>query len=427
MSEVVKKESVIRKKELILIFLCWLVYTAAYLGKFSYTTNIVVITDYFNVSKSEVGLVSTLFFICYGVGQIVNGILCSKYSKKYSIFIALFVSSLVNLVLFFDIPFEMIKYLWLLNGVAQSILWPTLMQTIGTYVRKDKLKTAVVTMSTTIALGTILAYSVSAIFVRFSFFKYTFLLTSIILLIVSLTWFFGYKMSVEKGLTPQNEVVNTTNNEEVSKETAKKSVSSSFLILLICLMVFAVINNFIKDGLNTWVPNILKDMFAFDDSLSIILTVSLSILGIFGTVCATTLNKYIKNFGTLSGVFFTASALLIGIVIFLLNTNYWLLVVICFSVISLLMHAINNIITSMFPLYMQDKGNAGFLSGILNGACYVGSAISAYGLGAFADAYGWNSVFKLLFGCCLLPIVISVILAIMTRKKSKKVISTNEN
>ena len=39
----------------------------------------------------------------------------------------------------------------------------------------------------------------------------------------------------------------------------------------------------------------------------------------------------------------------------------------------------------------------GKVAGIMNGFCYLGSTISAYGLGSFADAFGWESVFTLLF------------------------------
>ena len=45
-----------------IIFLCWLVYTVSYLGKVNYSANITNIIRFYDVSKSEAGLVPTFFF-----------------------------------------------------------------------------------------------------------------------------------------------------------------------------------------------------------------------------------------------------------------------------------------------------------------------------------------------------------------------------
>ena len=55
---------------------------------------------------------------------------------------------------------------------------------------------------------------------------------------------------------------------------------------------------------------------------------------------------------------------------------------------------------------MRGKVNSGLFAGVINGFCYVGSAISSYGLGAIADNYNWNYVFYLLMGFCLITFII---------------------
>jgi OPA family glycerol-3-phosphate transporter-like MFS transporter len=131
------------------------------------------------------------------------------------------------------------------------------------------------------------------------------------------------------------------------------------------------------------------------------------------------LHKKIKNFLLLTGGLFAVATICIFVVILLLETNFWLGIILLFGMISLLMHGINNVVTSMAPLYMRDKINSGLLSGVLNGACYIGSAISAYGLGAYADRFGWTSTFYLLLACCALPVVISAIMVAVTHCKRR--------
>ncbi len=121
----------------------------------------------------------------------------------------------------------------------------------------------------------------------------------------------------------------------------------------------------------------------------------------------------------LAGVLFAAATACLLAVILVFKTDFWVGIILLFGLISLLMHGINNVVTSMAPLYLRDKINSGMLSGLLNGACYIGSAISAYGLGAYADHFGWTNTFYLLLGCCAVPIVISLITAIATDRAHK--------
>ena len=69
------------KKQMSLIILCWISYLFAYLGRYGFSANINLIISDYGVTKSDVGLVVSLFFFAYGAGQIVNGI----FSKKYNL------------------------------------------------------------------------------------------------------------------------------------------------------------------------------------------------------------------------------------------------------------------------------------------------------------------------------------------------------
>ena len=62
----------------VIIVMCWLVYSFAYLGRYSYNANITLIIDDYGVTKAQAGLVATFFFFAYGIGQIFNGILSNR-------------------------------------------------------------------------------------------------------------------------------------------------------------------------------------------------------------------------------------------------------------------------------------------------------------------------------------------------------------
>lgn len=405
------------------IFLCWLAYTVAYLGRYSYSSNILLIEQFYKVTHAQAGTVTTMFFFAYGIGQVVHGILSKYYDKRLIVSLALIISSIINILVFVGMPFSVIKYLWLVNGICQSVLWPTLISTLSKNIPTNKIKTAMLAMSSTVALGTAVIYGLSSLFsLMNNGFIYVFLIASILMIVVAIVWFILYN----KATTDNVESANTEQKEETVIVKQKKKVEKAVLFVVVILGLFAVVDNLVKDGLNTWTPSILKETFALPESLSIILSLVLPILGMGGTLFVTYLSKKIKSFISLAGVIFLMAFGVIGLIIIFLSPTFasinlmWIIPIILLGIVSLLMHAANSVITSMAPLYMRDKMDSGLLAGVLNGSCYVGSTISSYGLGVIADNSGWNAVFYLLFGLCLIPAIIAFVISVVNIIKSKK-------
>ena len=417
MEETVK---VAKKKKLNMlpIIMCWIAYTAAYLGRFSYASNIISIESFYGVLHADAGLVSTFFFFAYGAGQIINGIFNKRYNKKYVMGGSLIVSSIINFLFFLGIPFKFLKYLWLINGIAQSVLWPCLISLLSDTLKKSDLPSALIALSSTVATGTFLAYGASALFTHFGVFQLSFLFGTVAMLIVSVIWFINYKKAFIDN--NEREVEEETTTETVSQKKGSGLFSKALITLLIVLCLCAIIDNLVKDGLNVWVPSILKEKFNLDDSLSIILTLVLPVLGFFGGSCNPYLEKKFKSFVPLLGFWFLLTAIFTLIVILFLDTS-WVVVLLSFGLISLFTHGANGVVTGMAPLYLRDKvGNSGMLAGILNGCCYVGSTISSYGLGLVADNFDWNGVFILLLVVSCIPVVVTGIMTAVNIIKNKK-------
>jgi sugar phosphate permease len=305
---------------------------------------------------------------------------------------------------------EIFKFIWLLNGVSMSFLWTSLIKLLSETISKEKIGKAIVTMGTTVAIGTFLVYSLSALFVATLNYKFTFYVASIILLIVSAIWIFNYNRLV----IPLKEEVRT---KEETNSTINKDKISSLGMLVVVLAIFAVANNLVKDGLTVWTPDILDSLYDTPSWLSILLTLCLPILAIFGTALAVNLHKKIKDFIGLSTLLYASAIILLVTVIIFIKMDAVVVTIICFALTSCLMAGVNNIITSMVPLEMKYKINSGKLAGILNGFCYLGSTLSAYGLGKIADFFGWSSVFTTLLIVLIVITIIGIIFISFKRKK----------
>ena len=398
----------------LLIALCWIVYTCSYLGKLGYNANITQIEKAYSLSHATAGMVSTFFFFAYGIGQIVNGIFCKKYNVKWFVFGSLLISGLMNLLVGFSKDFTFIKYFWLINGAALSVLWPSLIRLLSETLDKAHIGRAVMVMGTTVATGTFFVYGLSALFVALGKYQVMFFLAGILLPSIAVLWMLSYPILVKR------KAENTTDElQPKTISTEKKRLGWLWLPISI-LAVFAVFDNLVKDGLTTWVPMILKETYSLPDYISILLTMLLPILAIFGTSVAVLLHKKVKDFVVLCSLLFLVAGVSIGLVILFMPTGWFVVTLVCFGAVSCLMAGVNNIITSMTPLYWKEKLNAGLTAGVLNGFCYVGSTLSAYGLGLIADKGSWNAVFWLLFSLCAVAVGLCVCYGIInTIRRSK--------
>ena len=383
----------------LLIVLCWIVYTCSYLGKLGYNANIAQIEEVYAISHSTAGMVSTFFFFAYGVGQIINGVFCKKYNIRFVVFGSLLVSAFMNLLVGMSKNFIFIKYYWLVNGAVLSVLWPLLVRLLSETLDKKDIARAVVVMGTTVATGTFFTYGLSSLFVAWASYVVMFIVAGGLVSTIALVWFFAYPNLVGQKDAP------VENNVPIVMK--KEKGTNIFCFSIGVLAFFAIVVNLVKDGLTTWVPLILKETYALPDYLSILLTMVLPILAIFGTSVAVTLHKKVKDFVLLSAILFFMSAILIGFVIVCLPTGWVIVTLGSFGIISCLMAGVNNIITSMAPLYWKDRINSGLLAGVLNGFCYLGSTLSSYVLGTLADLRGWTAVFWLLFVLCIVAIIVA--------------------
>ena len=402
-----------RTRSLYLIMLCWLVYTCSYIGKLSYNANINTLADAFGVDNEMLGTVSSFFFFAYGIGQVINGMMCKRYNIKYTIFICLCVTGVINIALPFITEFSLVKYLWLANGVAMSFLWTLLIRLLSEQLDTEYISKSVFAMGTTVATGTFLVYGLSSLFAAVATYKLTFYVAGGAIITSALVWIFSFNK-----LTRKNEPRELSDAGSVRDSNG--SGQKSIFILIGVLAFFAVANNFLKDGLTAWTPKILSDIYNTPNWLSILLTLLLPALGIFGVTVALYTNKRVKSFVGTCTIMFSVSTLLICAVILLFSTSLLPLTVAVFATVSCLMASVNNVITSMVPLNLKEKINSGKLAGILNGFCYLGSTLSTYTLGAISmTEAGWYGVFYLLLGISALVTLIGVTYLVINNVKKR--------
>jgi len=377
-----------------LVWMCWLVYTVSYVGRTGYSANITAIIDRFGILNATAGLVGTFFFFAYACGQLTHGTLCKFYPKRTVIPAVLLLCGVINGILFAEPTFAIYKYLWLINGISLSVLWPSLIFTLSLPENSGDVNRVTFIMSTPTIIGTFFSYGLSALFNAFSLYRFFFLVSAFLSVVTAVLWYVSFPR-----LNAGRDFEIPEKNRSAELRTKQKIPTQLFAFLII-LGISTAGNSLIKDGLNTWVPKILKDQYMKSDSLSIVLTLVLPVCGLLGTWLLIVLSKWMKNNLVLCGTMAFSMAALLGVIVLITlpgaAVSSCVPLLACFGIIYCLTAVINTLATAKLPLELAGAVNSGMICGVMNACSYAGSTVSSYALGSIADAGGWNAVFRVL-------------------------------
>lgn len=362
------------------------VYTASYLSRFSYTIVLPEMVASTGKSKGELSVVVTILFVCYGIGQIISGVLADRLPSKALIFSGLFVSSCLNFAVPFIDSTPLTALIWGLNGFSQSLMWPTIVGVMSGAFSKDDYLRGSEMVSLGGYFGSILLYLLSPLLIGTMSWKAVFFMSGIagIAMATVFALFFPDVPAAKKRLA--------------AEKTDLGKAASIISPALICILICIVIQAFIREGVTTWMPVYVSEMFDIGPVLSILIGVILPVSAIVCNRLTTIVNRrLIANPLTLVAVLL-ALGTAIASLLFFVNGSAAILTVILSALLAGFLYGVNLMLLCMIPPRFKSSGNVSAVSGLLNATACAGSAAAGYGLAALSESFEWRWIFLMLAG-----------------------------
>ncbi len=400
----------VKRKNVLLILICFLAYAISYIGKYSYSTNINNVITTFGVTKAQAGFVTSCFFFCYGAGQFINGLLSERLNSKRTVCLALIGSAALTLSMFFTGSIYVMTVLWGLNGYVLSALWCHCIKLLATIRDKSYVGRAITVMSLTLPAGIVSAYGTSALFTYLGVWKFAYIFSAVLLAGVAAAFFFVVTATEE---APEPAAV-----REQKEEPRQMGLLQFFGVAMVPIFLIAACTGIVRDGSSTWMPVLLAEAFSMPDFFSILVTLGLPFMGVFTAVIATVLMNRLKSImasAQISGVL----ALAVGAVLCLAWNSNAATVILLFMLLSLAAYILGNTLTSVLPLYYKGKLKSGQTAGVVNSFIYLGSAVSSFSLGGLVDGFGWPT-FMLTMLLCAAAITLSALLGLALLRNKKR-------
>lgn len=358
-------------------YLCCLVYFTSYITRLNYSVALVEIVNSLSISNTLGGIPVTLSFISYGLGQLISGTLGDKFDPKKIITTGLIITASVNFFIVFTNNIYFISFLWTINGFAQSLLWPPLVKTMVHFLNPEQYKKSCTLVLISASAATILLFIFVPICLNLSSYKLVFLFSSMAGFIVSFIWAAAVKHIEVSKTTPSFDKRNELSLFQVIKSTG-----------LIPIMVIIILHGILRDGITTWMPTFINDVFNKSTSTSILISSLLPVFSIMSLIFARMISKKCNNEILLSSYFWLSS--LVFCVILFFGINIIQIAVISMSLLVASLHVINLLLIGNLPAKFECYNKVSTISGLLNFCVYIGSALSIYGIAKINELWGWN-------------------------------------
>lgn len=413
-----------RRMALLLFFLCWAIYFTSYLGKRNFSAAMAELISTGFLDKTLAGFINTIFFLCYGAGQFINGILADRLSPSRLIFTGLVLSASANLGMgLTSSPYPM-PFLWAVNGYALSMLWAPILRLFSDLLEGERKINFTVNLATSMAGGGLASYLLSALMIHISGWRWAFFAAAILLFLIAAVWLCMFPLILASACdrkVTETVMAHTPSGNSVPLRT----LLLSFGVFMIAIPV--IVQGMLRDGVSSWVPTYITESFSILPTFSVLVSTLLPFVTLTGPYLAYFINrKYLHNETATSSLLFLIASLSLGCLsLFGKNSLFGCILFLC--IITTAIEGVNVMTVSLIPLKYGHLGRTATMSGFFNFLTYVGAALSTFGTGIIAQHTSWQAVILTwFFFSCLAEVICLLAKRRASCKITEKQTSPNE-
>lgn len=405
----------------------WIMYAVVYMTKNCYSAATAAIVAEGILTKTQTGLITSVFYLVYTPLQVLGGAFADKYNPERMIKIGLVGSAIANLIIFFNQNYYVMLGVWAFNAVIQFPLWPSVFKIMTSQLVRSDRKTMVFLMSFSSSAGLLLAYLVAAFIPKW---QYNFMVSAVLLFVFAVILHFYYNKYVGMKMLPDK---NFAPKEGAQVEEQTQSQISTIKLFLFsgffAMIPVALFRSAIEQGIKVLAPTMLMESYnnvsPMIGNLMGVLPIVLGLLGIF--INRLLYPKYIRNEigGYIIFMFLTLPFLIVLSFIGVVPIPVALLAM---SMTTMLLTT-THLFASYFNMRFVKYGKNGLAAGISNAATSFGIVLYSYGFSAVADNFGWSAVLILSIALLALAIVFGGIAFFQYRRFQKRealIVTNNE-
>ena len=375
--------------------LCSLAYLAVYVVRNVLGATTPQITAEGSFSVERIGSFSSAFFICYAVGQLVNGILGDKIKAKYMICLGLGLASigifLLPQLVGSDLPATVA---YASTGFCLAMIYGPMTKVVAE--NTEPIYATRCSLGYTVAAA--LGAPAAGLLAAFLAWKGVFRIAGVILVVMSVLCFLAFTAMERKGMVKYGQF-----------QPPKKGEGSGIRLLIkrriIKFTVIAILTGVIRTTVVFWLPTYISQHLGFDENMSAILFTVASLGISFNAVIAVSLYEMLKrNLDLTIFVMFAVSAVSF-LMVYLIPDP---VVNIIFMVLAIIGgDGASSMMWSRYCPSLYDTGMVSGATGFLDCCSYLAAAAASALFANAVGMIGWGWLILIWFALMAIGVVIS--------------------
>lgn len=404
--------------------LSYFAYACTYIARLNLTIASPVMQEQGILTSSQVGAMGGAFFLCYSVGQLLNGFLGDLFPPKRMVTTGLLLTALGNILIGFLPPAGVVLILWGINGFAQSMLWGPLLRALAARFPGNKQAEIASCLVSSVGVGSVLGILIATAAISFQDVRFAFLLPGLIAVLAGGAVFFFFHVPCPCGRTDR-----PSGSHSASRPGAHRSIRARlsdagfsrrrFSALcsprLMILLLPAMFHGVLKDNLNLWAASYFADTYSLPLAELSFYVLAIPVLTLLGRLVYPFLLRLCNGREhTVSILALSVTALCL--IPLCLGDVAMLPAAVCLSLIAAAISVVNTSFLSVFPTRYAGCGCVSSVVGLMDFATYLGAGISSILYGRLLE----NSSYTTLFGSWLVLTLLAVLLIIIHNHMKKE-------
>lgn len=401
-------------------------FAAFYFIRMNFSLAVPLICKEFNYTKSDIGMITSIGAILYGIGKFFFGIIGDKYSARYIMVFGLFLSAIMNIFLGFSSSIPAFVIFVTLNSCFQSMGAPPCAKLLTHWFTRQERGGKWALWSSSQQIGSALILAIGPCIILKCGWRFVFFIPGIIAIFLAFFLFNRLRDTPESLKLPSvEEITGFSHVEKTAKwknnDSKKLTYFNTLKIALSNKLVWYIsLTNFFiyvcRMIFQTWGPMLLLEA----KGCSIITAggqiALLDIAGIFGGMSAGFLSD--KIFKGKRGAVGAIYLIILSIVLYCFTftkNNSQIFNSICMFCIGFFVSG-PQVLAGLAATDCSHKKVAATANGLTGTFGHMGTAFAAYGGGYVAEHYGWTNV----FAATIISAIIGAILFLLTTKKQSE-------
>ena len=388
------------KAAILLGTMCCIAYFAVYIARniLSAVTPQMIGEGY---SEKFIGSISSLYFVTYAVGQLINGAIGDKIKARWMICIGLLGAGITNysFQIFADKRLAA-TIAYAATGFFLSMIYAPLVKVVA----ENTKHIYAVRCNVGFTFSSLLGSPTAGFLASFLVWQSAFTVSSATLVIMALICFIFFLTLERKGIIKTK----IKNENEIEEKKEAKSFKILFKYQIVKYSFVSIITGILRTSVVFWLPTYINQYLKFSDRDSAkIFTAATLIISLTTFITIFIYELLGRKMNLTLFIMFVASAIFFIFVILIPQSNPVLNIIIMVLAIM----SANGAATIMWSVYCPSLSETGLIStatGYLDFLSYMAAAIANIIFANAVKAIGWNNLLLVWLGIVLSGVLVSI-------------------